>query len=118
MSDLVWLDMTQDELDAAYDQSAYAPNRMQLLKRFETNSDAVRARIGMPRREAYGPGEKEQLDIYSCGRDSAPVNVFIHGGAWRSGTAAQYGFHAELFVHAGRIWWCRILTGCRIATVT
>src|SRR6266704_912081 len=34
-------------------------------------------------------------------RPNAPVNVFIHGGAWRGGLAKNYAFPAELFVHAG-----------------
>ena len=29
----VWLDMDQAELDAAYDQSVYAPNLQQIVKR-------------------------------------------------------------------------------------
>ena len=37
---LVWLDMDQAELDAAYDQSAYAPNLQQIVKRYATNSEA------------------------------------------------------------------------------
>ena len=97
----VWRDLTQEQLDAAYDQAAYAPNRLQILARYEANSQAVRARIGEPERRAYGPGAKEQLDIYRCGDANAPVNIFIHGGAWRSGLAAHYAFFAELFVHAG-----------------
>ena len=51
----VWLDMDQSELDAAYDQSKYAPNLPQIVKRYATNSEAVRARLGAPRRFAYGP---------------------------------------------------------------
>ena len=30
-----------------------------------------------------------------------PVNVFIHGGAWRAGLARDYAFPAEMFVGAG-----------------
>lgn len=97
----VWRDLTQEQLDAAYDQAAYAPNRLQILARYETDSQAVRARLGEPERRAYGPGAKEKLDIYRCGDANAPVNIFIHGGAWRSGLAAHYAFFAELFVHAG-----------------
>ena len=36
----VWLDMDQAELDAAYDQSVYAPNLQQIVKRYATNSEA------------------------------------------------------------------------------
>ena len=57
----VWMQMTRGELDAAYDQAAYAPNRLLILARYEANSQSVRQRIGEPKRYAYGTGEKEKL---------------------------------------------------------
>jgi len=97
----VWLDMDQAELDAAYDQIKYAPNLPQIVKRYATNSDAVRARLGAPRRYAYGATPIEALDVYATKRANAPINIFIHGGAWRGGLAKDFGYPAELFVHAG-----------------
>jgi len=97
----VWLDLDQAELDAAYDQSVWAPNRDQIIKRYASNSDAVRARLGAPRRYAYGATPIEALDVYVTTRAHAPINVFIHGGAWRAGLAGNYAFPAELFVRAG-----------------
>jgi arylformamidase len=93
--------MDQAELDAAYDQSKYAPNMAQILARYATNSEAVRARLGAPRRYAYGPTAIEALDVYATKRANAPINIFIHGGAWRRGLAKDYGYPAEVFVHAG-----------------
>ena len=49
---LVWLDMDQKELDDAYDQSVYAPNQRLVTGRYVTNSEAVRARIGAPKRRS------------------------------------------------------------------
>ena len=97
----IWLDMDQAELDAAYDQSQYAPNRPQILQRNAVNSEAVRARLGPPQRYAYGPTSIEALDVYTTRRSHAPINIFIHGGAWRGGLARNYAYAAELFVHAG-----------------
>ena len=97
----VWLDMDQAELDAAYDQIKYAPNLPQITKRYATSSDAARARLGAPRRVSYGPSAIEALDVYSTKRANAPINIFIHGGAWRGGLAKDFGYPAELFVHAG-----------------
>ena len=97
----VWLDMDQAELDAAYDQSKYASNLRQIVTRYATNSEAVRARLGTPRRHAYGPTPIEALDIYMTKRADAPINIFIHGGAWRGGLAKDFAYPAELFVSAG-----------------
>ncbi len=97
----VWLDLDQAELDDAYDQSVYAPNQKQVTGRYVTNSEAVRTRLGAPRRFAYGPTPVEGLDVYATKRAGAPINVFIHGGAWRVGAAKDYAFAAELFVQAG-----------------
>src|SRR3954447_1412145 len=87
---LVWLDMDQQELDDAYDQMVYAPNRDQVGKRRLANSETARAAIGAPERVAYGPSEIEKLDIHRCNEANAPVSIFIHGGAWRANRAADY----------------------------
>jgi arylformamidase len=97
----VWLDLDQKELDDAYDQSKYAANLAQIVKRYGTNSEAVRARLGAPKRLSYGTTPIEGADLYPTKRQNAPVHVFIHGGAWRGGLAKNYGFQAETFVHAG-----------------
>jgi len=97
----VWLDLDQQELDDAYDQSKYAPNLAQLVKRYATNSEAVRQRLGAPKRLSYGPTPIEGADLYPAKRPNAPVHVFIHGGAWRTGAARDYAFQAEAFVQAG-----------------
>ena len=105
MSDApVWLNLNQAELDAAYDQLKYAPNQAQILKRYASNSDAFRTRFGAPQRLVYGAAAVEGADLYRASKALAggvPINIFIHGGAWRSGFAKDYGFLAELFVSAG-----------------
>jgi arylformamidase len=104
---IVWLDMDQQQLDDAYDQLVYAPNRDQLTKRRVANSAAARARLGEPLRLAYGPTPIEALDIYRPLADKpapgagAPVAIFVHGGAWRTGSASEFTFLAEPFVRAG-----------------
>ena len=97
----VWMDLDQVELDAAYDQMAYAPLIGQILKRYATSSNETRAHLGAPKRLAYGPTPVEALDLYPAKKPNAPIFVFIHGGAWLRGEAKDYGFSAELFVNAG-----------------
>jgi arylformamidase len=98
---LVWLDMDQKELDDAYDQAVWAPNREHIAERRRLASERTIARIGAPERAAYGPTEIEKLDIYKTKRANAPVMIFIHGGAWKGGTARDSAYMAEMYLAAG-----------------
>ena len=96
----VWLDMDQKALDDAYDQSVWAPNQQHVSKRRAAWSESIRTRL-KPERIAYGPSEIERVDIYKTTRDNAPIQIFIHGGAWRGGSAKDSAYPAEMFVTAG-----------------
>jgi arylformamidase len=98
---LVWLDLDQQELDDAYDQSVYAFNQNNIAERRRVSSDLARSILGPPQRVAYGPTEIEKLDIYRTKRANAPIMVFIHGGRWRNGQSSDNAFLAEPFVNAG-----------------
>ena len=98
---LVWLNMDQQELDDAYDQIVYAPNRDQVGKRRLANSAAALLRIGKPQRYAYGATPIEGLDVYRTAKPNAPVAIFVHGGAWRNGAASEFTVPAEPFVQLG-----------------
>src|SRR5260370_22968295 len=70
-------------------------------KAYRAKSKDLPARIGEARREAYGPGEFEKLDIYRAKQSNAPIFVYIHGGAWLAGTSRASGYPAEMFNNAG-----------------
>lgn len=97
----VWMNMDQVELDAAYDQSFYAPLGGQVMARCASNSELVRRRLGQPDRVAYGPTEIEKLDIFRAKQPRAPIFLFIHGGAWLHGQAKDYAYAAETYINAG-----------------
>src|ERR671931_512255 len=96
----VFLDYDQEALDRAYDQSAYAPNREQLLARIAHTSELARRRLGPPESFSIGETAIEGLDLYRTKAERAPINVFVHGGAWRGGLARDYAFPAEMLVRA------------------
>jgi arylformamidase len=98
---LVWLDMDQKELDDAYDQRVYAPNAQQVIDRCGRLSELVRERLGAPKRLAYGPTAIEALDLYPTKSANAPINIFVHGGGWRSGMAKGNAHQVEMLVNAG-----------------
>jgi arylformamidase len=93
--------MDQKQLDDAYDQSKYAPNLEQVIKRYASNSIAMRTRVGEPKRFNYGPTAIERLEVYSTRRPNAPIHIHIHGGAWHQRPATDYAFPAEMLMNAG-----------------
>jgi arylformamidase len=107
---LVWRDMDQKALDDAYDQLVYAPNRDQVLGRMTAASARIRESLPAER-VVYGPSEHERFDLYRASAQAlpasgeknaaAPINVFVHGGAWLRGSAAETALFAEPIVRAG-----------------
>jgi arylformamidase len=100
---IVWLDMDQTELDNAYDQAVYAPNQPLVQARRNAANARAKAWLGAPQRFQYGASEIESVDIYrtKTDPDSAPINVYVHGGAWRNGRSADFAFLSEMIVDAG-----------------
>jgi arylformamidase len=100
---VVWLDMDQTELDNAYDQAVYAPNQPLVHARRAAANARAKARLGAPQRFQYGASEIEGVDIYRAKGNGAgaPINVYIHGGAWRNGRSADFAVLAEPIVNAG-----------------
>jgi arylformamidase len=101
MSTKVFLDYDQAGLDRQYDQRAWAPNAAELINGYAIDSEAVRRRLGGPEEYAYGDGRAELLDLFRAHRPGAPIQVFIHGGAWRLLSKRESAFAAETFVRAG-----------------
>lgn len=52
---------------------------------------------------AYGPLDRQKLDIYEPDRVSSgtPVLFFIHGGSWQNGSKDDYAFLGDAFASAG-----------------
>lgn len=96
----VFLDYTQEQLDAAYDQRVWSSNRDDVVAQYASLSDEVRERY-VPQRFQYGPDEDEDLDVYATTTPSAPIVVFLHGGAWRGLSRKDSGFPAPTFVDQG-----------------
>jgi arylformamidase len=97
----VFLDYDQAELDRCYDQANFAPNMAVVHERGDANSAAASARLGGPRRLAYGPTDIEKLDLFKARRPGGPIFIYVHGGSWRSGSSSRCHAPAEMFVDAG-----------------
>lgn len=97
----VWLNMDQAELDAAYTQRNWAPNQSEVLARYKSASEAFRASRKPPMRLKYGPSDIQMVDIWGPDKPNGKILIFIHGGAWSGGSAAEYSFVAKPFLDAG-----------------
>jgi arylformamidase len=79
----------------------WAPNQAELDRRNAQKSARAVARLGPARRLAYGSTEAEKLDLYTTKAPNAPINVYVHGGAWLVGDAAYAAYQSEMFVDSG-----------------
>ena len=95
-----WRALTRQELDLAYDQRHHAANMQTILARLAQAGQEAHQRLPS-RRLSYGASAIEMLDWYACGQAHAPLIFFIHGGAWKSGTARDYAFIVEWMLQAG-----------------
>ncbi len=108
----VYLHYTQAELDRAYEQTAWANNRDEVVAWYTAESARARAALPVQRDLAYGPGPDERLDFFPAaaaggngGRGGVPmlasVHVHVHGGRWSVLTKDEESFIAPTFAAAG-----------------
>lgn len=85
----------QLSLDSVQDREALFARRLDLSRRARERFRPVTLR--------YGEGAAETLDVYAAlpSARPAPVQVFIHGGYWRSLDATTFSFLADAFVPQG-----------------
>ena len=69
-------------LEAEYNNRAAVPDHPVLMGRWKAAAEAARA-AHPPTTVAYGPGDREVMDLFEAGPD-APIVVFIHGGYWQA----------------------------------
>ena len=97
------IEYTERQLDSAYDQVCWQQDPPDTGARGAQLRAEFLERFGPPERYTYGKETPyEWMDLYrtSAGRH-APTMIYIHGGAWRGGSAGGAGSLAENFVTAG-----------------
>jgi arylformamidase len=97
----VYLGMDQATLDAQYDTRSAAPDH-EVWGSLRTER-SVRARTTLACRldVHYGPSPRQALDIFPAPTPGAPVEIYIHGGAWQNKSKDDVSFIAEPLVPAG-----------------
>lgn len=91
-----------DWFDAQYNLRAARPDYEQaVIPGWLEDSQTARDTLDCSLDIRYGDGEKQKLDVFSCGDASAPTLIWIHGGYWQRGDKSVYSFLATPFVQKG-----------------
>ncbi len=104
-ADPIYLAYDQAALDRQYNNQRRVPGFADHVTGWQRESARVRESLRGDRDVAFGPTAEETVDIYlpaKSGR-ATPVQVFYHGGYWRSFKASDFAFVAERLVEAGAI---------------
>jgi arylformamidase len=97
----IYRQFTQAALDAAYNNRAHVPDFMQIVERFQAQSERARRTL-KPRLDlAYGRDARQRLDFFPAATKGAPLFVFIHGGYWQSLDNKPFSFMAAPLNEAG-----------------
>ena len=95
MNEHIWRGMTREELDAAYNNSAAVKHSAATLADWTRRSAELRAARPETLNLAYGPKPRNKIDLFKCGRQGAPLLVFIHGGYWQRNSKEIFSCMAD-----------------------
>jgi arylformamidase len=99
---LVYDGYSQEQLDGLLNTRLLVPDFETSTDRFTERSEATRRNVSAQLDIAYGGHPRERLDVFLPDAvASPPVNLFFHGGYWRSSDKERYSFLAESFLSFG-----------------
>lgn len=87
------------DYEAEYNNRARYPGHPAVMQRWRETAAAARE-AHPPLEIAYGPGEREVMDLFEAGPD-APVAVFLHGGYWQALDKSWFSGIAPAFLAHG-----------------
>jgi arylformamidase len=95
--------MDRAALDAAYNNTLAVgqAKRDAYMGAREERTAAIAPSLQGKRDLKYGPGARERVDVFTCGKANAPTLAFIHGGYWQMNDKEPYGFLGESLLPAG-----------------
>jgi acetyl esterase/lipase len=85
-----WRSMDRATLDIAYNNAGAVADAQAWLAGWREAGAARRAMAGAVLDQAYGPRERNRIDLFPSGAADAPLMLFFHGGYWQRN--AKEGF--------------------------
>lgn len=89
-----WRDLDRAALTRAYDNTGAVRDSAALVAGWRARSAAFREGTA-GRSLAYGPAQRQALDLYGCGTARAPCLAFVHGGYWQRNAREDFTCMAE-----------------------
>jgi arylformamidase len=89
------------ELESHYNNMARRPDAAEVIQQLSDSSATYRDRADASLDCRYGDHPRECIDIFRCGKPSAPLYVYVHGGYWQRGDKSIYSYLAQTFNAAG-----------------
>ena len=92
---------TPEEFESQYNLRLGRPDYEQtVIPDWMTRSEAARESLDSKLDIRYAEGDKQKLDVFTCGDATAATLVYFHGGYWQRGDKSIYSFLAVPFVAA------------------
>lgn len=85
-----WRSMDRATLDTAYNNAGAVADAQTWLAGWRETGAKRRAMPGAVLDQAYGPRERNRIDLFPSGAKDAPLMLFFHGGYWQRN--AKEGF--------------------------
>lgn len=101
MRDTVYKGFSRDQMEFQFNPRVAVKEYPEFVAQRDQASVSARLRLRSHCNVRYGESPRSLLDIFPAGERKAPVQFYIHGGYWRSGSKDAYSFLAEPFVKAG-----------------
>ncbi|MGH7845960.1 MAG: alpha/beta hydrolase [Candidatus Binatia bacterium] len=101
MSEFVYRQFRKEDMELHFNPGAVVTDRERWTEERARKSAEARAHFQSRPDVPYGPSPRQVLDIFPSAATPAPVQLFIHGGYWRSGSKDDYSFLASVLAPAG-----------------
>ena len=101
MSEFVYKGFRKEEMEHHFNPGVLVQDRAKWVEERSRRSAEARKQLKSLLNIPYGPRPRQVLDIFPAAGPQSPVEIFIHGGYWRSGSKDDYSFIASLLFPAG-----------------
>jgi len=91
----------QAALDREYNNRSKVPESAEIAERWMHRGVEARSAMSCRLDIAYGPHERQKIDLFPCAQPGGPALAFVHGGYWHSRDRTLAHFIAPFFVASG-----------------